>query len=108
MENLYEAWSYYIDLFNMDIRILEDDKTAELMLPTGGKPQRRHACITVNMQGGGGFEVWQYAERKPQPPRLRVEHGRPGGAGLQDQKPRRDGAAYEQFSKRPKANLVER
>jgi len=39
VENLYEAWSYYIDLFNMDIRILEDDKTAELMLPyTGGKP----------------------------------------------------------------------
>ena len=66
VENLYEAWKFYIEVFNMDIRILEDNKVAELMLPyTGGVPQRRHACIAVNMQGGGGFEVWQYAERKP-------------------------------------------
>ena len=56
VENLYEAWKYYIGLFQMDVRILEDNKVAELMLPyTGGKPQRRHAAIAVNMQGGGGF-----------------------------------------------------
>ena len=37
--NLYEAWKYYIEVFNMDIRILEDNKVAELMLPyTGGVP----------------------------------------------------------------------
>ena len=32
-----------------------------------GQPQKRHACIAVNLQGGGGFEIWQYSERKPQP-----------------------------------------
>ena len=55
-------------MFGADVRILEDDTVAERMLPyTGGSPQKRHACITVNLQGGGGFEVWQFSERKPQP-----------------------------------------
>lgn len=66
VENFSEAWKHYIDVFNMDVRILEDDTIAELMLPyTGNSPQKRHACIAVNMQGGGGFEIWQYSERKP-------------------------------------------
>ncbi|MDD4632860.1 MAG: VOC family protein [Proteiniphilum sp.] len=66
VENFAEAWKYYIDVFNMDIRILEDDKVAELMLPyTGGRPQKRRAAIALNLQGGGGFEIWQYSERKP-------------------------------------------
>jgi len=76
VENLYEAWKYYIDLFHMDIRILEDDTVAELMLPyTGGKPQKRHAAIAINMQGGGGFEIWQYSERKPQPIGFEIQTG---------------------------------
>ena len=65
--NFRKSWDWYIQMFGMDIRILEDDTVAERMLPyTGGKAQRRHACIAVNLQGGGGFEIWQYAERKPQ------------------------------------------
>ncbi|MDD4150468.1 MAG: VOC family protein [Bacteroidales bacterium] len=66
VEDFSEAWKYYIDVFNMDVRILEDDTVAERMLPyTGNKAQKRHACIAINMQGGGGFEVWQYSDRKP-------------------------------------------
>ena len=76
VENFAEAWKYYIDVFNMDIRILEDDKVAELMLPyTGGKPQKRRAAIALNLQGGGGFEIWQYAERKPQPVGFEIQAG---------------------------------
>ena len=46
------------------------------MLPyTGGKAQKRHACIAVNLQGGGGFEIWQYSERKPQPVDFQVQVG---------------------------------
>ena len=67
-ENFHEAWKWYINMFQMNVRILEDDTVAERMLPyTGGKAQKRHACIAVNLQGGGGFEIWQYSERKPQP-----------------------------------------
>jgi catechol 2,3-dioxygenase-like lactoylglutathione lyase family enzyme len=66
VENLPEAWNYYIDVFKMDVRILEDNTVAELMLPyTGNSPQKRHAAIAINMQGGGGFEIWQYSQRKP-------------------------------------------
>jgi len=65
--NLYESWKWYSDIFGMNIRILEDDTVAERMLRyTGNKPQKRHAAITINMQGGAGFEIWQYSERKPQ------------------------------------------
>lgn len=63
-----KSWNWYIEMFGVDVRILEDDTVAERMLPyTGGKPQQRHACIAVNMQGGGGFEIWQYSKRKPEP-----------------------------------------
>lgn len=63
-----KSWNWYIDMFGMDVKILEDDTVAERMLPyTGGVPQKRHACIAVNLQGGGGFEIWQYSERKPSP-----------------------------------------
>ena len=63
-----KSWNWYIEMFGVDVRILEDDTVAERMLPyTGGKPQQRHACIAVNIQGGGGFEIWQYSKRKPEP-----------------------------------------
>lgn len=63
-----KSWNWFIDMFGVDIRILEDDTVAERMLPyTGGVPQKRHACIAVNLQGGGGFEIWQYSDRKPEP-----------------------------------------
>ena len=61
------SWNWYIDMFGVDLRILEDDTVAERMLRyTGGQPHKRHACIAMNLQGGGGFEMWQYSERKPE------------------------------------------
>ena len=70
------SWNWYIKMFGADIRILEDDTVAERMLPyTGGKPQKRHACIAMNLQGGGGFEIWQYSLRKPEDCPFEVEVG---------------------------------
>lgn len=67
-ENFKRSWEWYIEHFQVDVKILEDDTVAELMLPyTGHSPQKRRACIAVNLQGGGGFEIWQYSERKPKP-----------------------------------------
>lgn len=75
-ENFTESWKWYAEMFQMNIRILEDDTVAERMLPyTGNQPQKRHACVTINMQGGGGFEIWQYSERKPQPIPFQVQIG---------------------------------
>ena len=63
-----KSWNWFIEMLGIDVKILEDDTVAERMLPyTGGVPQKRHACIAVSLQGGGGFEIWQYSERKPEP-----------------------------------------
>jgi hypothetical protein len=100
VEDFAEAWKYYIDVFNVDIRILEDDTVAELMLPyTGGKPQKRHAAIAINMQGGGGFEIWQYSERKPQPIGFEIQAG-DLGVFTAKIKSRDVMKTYEQFSKK--------
>ena len=63
-----KSWNWFIKHFGFDTRILEDDTVAERMLRyTGNQPQKRHACIAMNLQGGGGLEIWQYSERKPEP-----------------------------------------
>lgn len=65
--NVEEAWRWYIKQFGMDCRIFDDEAVAKLMLPyTGGKPQSRHAVLALNLQSGGGFEIWQYKGRKPE------------------------------------------
>ncbi len=75
-EDMVKSWKWYADMFQMNVRMLEDDTVAELMLPyTGNQPQRRHACIAANLQGGGGFEIWQYSERKPQPISFDIQIG---------------------------------
>jgi catechol 2,3-dioxygenase-like lactoylglutathione lyase family enzyme/uncharacterized glyoxalase superfamily protein PhnB len=67
VENVHEAWKWYREHFAMDIRMFEEEATAELMLAhTNGKPRKRHAVLALNMQGGGGFEIWQHTGKKPQ------------------------------------------
>ena len=58
--DVHEAWTWYRKNLHMDVPVFEEAATAELMLPyTGGKPHDRHAILAMNMQGGGGFEIWQ-------------------------------------------------
>lgn len=67
--NFYKSKNWFASTFGFNTKILEDDTIAERMLPyTGGKPQKRHAGIMVNLQGGGGLEIWQYSKRIPVPP----------------------------------------
>lgn len=74
--NLYESWKWYADFFGVDIRILEDNTVAERMLRyTGNQPQKRHAAIAINLQGGGGFEIWQYSDRKPKAIDFQIQVG---------------------------------
>lgn len=108
VENLPEAWKYYRDIFHMDVRILEDDKVAELMLPyTGNRPQKRHAVIAINMQGGGGFEIWQYSERKPKSIDFEPNIGDLGVLACKI-KSRNVEETFRLFSKNPKVNIVSR
>ena len=76
VQNLREAWKWYNEQFGIDVRIFEENAIAELMLPyTGGLPQKRHAALALNLQGGGGFEIWQYTERTPEAPKQEIQLG---------------------------------
>lgn len=64
--NVKEAWDWYNRFFGMDCRVFEEEAEAKLMLPyTGGQPRSRHAVLALNLQSGGGFEIWQYKSREP-------------------------------------------
>src|SRR5687767_3406852 len=74
--NVHEGFKWYRQHFGMDVPVFEEAAEANLMLPyTGGKPHKRHAILAINMKGGGGFEIWQYTSRTPQPPGFGIELG---------------------------------
>ena len=67
--SVYDAWAWYRRTFGMDIPMFDEAAEANLMLPyTGGQARERHAVLALNLQGGGGMEIWQYTSRTPQPP----------------------------------------
>lgn len=71
-----EAWKWYRETLGADIKVFDDDKTANFMLPyTGGVPQRRRAILALSLQGGGGFEIWQYKGRKSLAPTFQIQIG---------------------------------
>lgn len=58
--NVVEAYNWYIKAFAIDVMVCDAKGVAERMLPyTGGKPRPRRAILAVNLQGGGGMEVWE-------------------------------------------------
>jgi catechol 2,3-dioxygenase-like lactoylglutathione lyase family enzyme len=69
VDDLYSAWAWYREHLGFDVPIFDDASVAGLMLPyTGGEPRERHAVLAFNLQGGGGFEVWQHKGKTPQYP----------------------------------------
>ncbi|TNE69194.1 MAG: VOC family protein [Bacteroidetes bacterium] len=76
VQNVHEAFRWYRRHFGMDVPVFEEAATAGLMLPyTGGQPQDRHAILALNMQGGGGMEIWQYTGRTPVAPAFEPQLG---------------------------------
>lgn len=74
--NVTEAFDWYRKFLGMDIKMFEEAATAGLMLPyTGGEPRDRHAILALNIQGGGGMEIWQYTSRVPQPADFEIQMG---------------------------------
>lgn len=66
VKNVHKAWSWYRKAFSMDVPVFEDEATANLMTRyTNGQAESRHAVLAMNMQGGGGFEIWQFTSRTP-------------------------------------------
>jgi catechol 2,3-dioxygenase-like lactoylglutathione lyase family enzyme len=74
--NVVEAFNWYKKYFGMDILVFQDEAEANLMLRyTGGKPHKRNAYLALNMASGGGFEIWQYTSRTPQPATKPIQLG---------------------------------
>lgn len=67
--NVQEIWSWYRKFFGTDVRIFEEAAPAPLMTQyTGGVVQSRTATLALSMDGGGGFEIWQYTSRSTEKP----------------------------------------
>ncbi len=75
-----EAWTWYRRNFGMDVPVFKDASTAALMTRyTGGTAHKRYAILGLNMQGGGGFEIWQFTDRTPEKPSFTIQ---PGDLGI--------------------------
>ena len=66
VSNAEQAKYLYRDLFGMNILVFDNEAGADLMTAyTGGRVEQRRAILSMNMQGGGGFEIWQFTGRSP-------------------------------------------
>ncbi|MEO6538407.1 MAG: VOC family protein [Ferruginibacter sp.] len=96
-----EAKHLYKDLFGMNVLIFEDKAEASLMANyTGSNIHHRHAILTLNMAGGGGFELWQFTSRQPQKPAIPARLGDLGIFAIKIKTKNVD-EAYRHFKKIP-------
>ena len=76
VKNLRESTLFYKDIFGLDVLIFDDTSDAHLMTKyTGGKVYNRQAVLTMNLAGGGGFEIWQYNNREPKKSESQIKYG---------------------------------
>ena len=70
--DLEESFRWYRQSFGTDIPVFDDAGEAPFMVRyTGGVVQSRRAVLAMNLQGGSGFEIWQYTSRTAEPARAR-------------------------------------
>ncbi|HYG51705.1 MAG TPA: VOC family protein, partial [Flavobacteriales bacterium] len=78
-QNAAIAFNWYKKYFGFSAIVFEDKACAALMTRyTGGDVQQRYAVLAMNMQGGGGFEIWQYTSRTPSAPKKAFQLGDTG------------------------------
>ena len=107
VEDVREGFKWYRRNFGMDIKIFEEAAVSELMLAhTNGKKCERHAILAMNMQAGGGFEIWQHTGKKPVFPEHEIQIG---DLGIAIGKIKTDNVqkAYNQFKKSGEKLLTE-
>jgi catechol 2,3-dioxygenase-like lactoylglutathione lyase family enzyme len=74
--NVQEIWKWYRKFFGVDIKVFEDAAEAPLMtIYTGGVVQNRTATLALSMEGGGGFEIWQYKSRNTEKAKFDIQFG---------------------------------
>ncbi|MDZ7716532.1 MAG: VOC family protein [Balneolaceae bacterium] len=74
--NEEKAFEWYRNHLGTDICVFQDAAEANLMTQyTGDEVHSRSATLAMNLQGGGGLEVWQYTSRETSPPSFDVTIG---------------------------------
>lgn len=74
--DVQEVWKWYRKFFGVDVRIFEEAAEAPLMTRyTGGDVHSRTATLAMSMEGGGGFEIWQFTSRETEKPKFEVQLG---------------------------------
>ena len=65
--NVHESFKWYRRNFGFDVPVFDEAAEAPFMTQyTGEKVQSRHAILAMNLNGGGGMEIWQYTSREPE------------------------------------------
>lgn len=74
--DVQEIWKWYRKFFGIDVRIFEDAAEAPLMtMYTGGEVHSRTATLALSMEGGGGFEIWQFTSRNTEKAKFDIQLG---------------------------------
>ena len=105
--NVSESWAWYRTFFGVDIRVFEDAAEAPLMTKyTGGEVHKRTATLALSMDGGGGFEIWQYTSRPTNQADFEIQLG-DFGLYICKIKSRQIETTFKYFTEN-KANIVSR
>ncbi len=76
VSNATEAFEWYATRLGADVVIFDDNNTATHMAPyMGGEARNKRALLAINLQGGSGYEIWQYLDRKPEGPKQPIMTG---------------------------------
>jgi catechol 2,3-dioxygenase-like lactoylglutathione lyase family enzyme len=77
--NACEGFRWYGRMLGADVKVFDDGGEAVYMAPyMGGSPHAKRALLAANLQGGGCWEIWQFADRTPQLPAEEPPIGSPG------------------------------
>jgi catechol 2,3-dioxygenase-like lactoylglutathione lyase family enzyme len=76
VDDVDKAFEWYATKLGSDILVFDDDNVATYMAPyMGGNPHKKRALLAMNLQGGSGYEIWQYLDRKPSRPETELHIG---------------------------------
>jgi len=74
--NVQESWKWYRKFFGVNVRVFEEAAEAPLMTRyTGGVVHSRTATLALSMEGGGGFEIWQFTSRPTEKATFEIQAG---------------------------------
>ena len=74
--NVENSWAWYRKNFGVNVKIFEEAAEAPLMtIYTGGEVHSRTATLALSMDGGGGFEIWQFTSRNTEKATFNLQLG---------------------------------